>query len=465
MPPPEIDPIQPTPSSVSLGRRDPVSSALWSFFPSTMPLMARRNYARELSAIFFLPWMLAAVEGGIIGVVVKVSFTGIVPVTRLNFAVATVAAAPALANIFSFIWVRLSHGLDKIRFVVGLQLVVLVLVSTMANVPFTQTGLHAFVLLVIAARICYAGIVTLRSTIWTANYPANNRARVAGKITTIQVELVALAGLIVGQAMVRDEEAFRFILPIYGAIGLIGIWRLSKMRLRRGRSLQAAERQFTEDEGAPSLNPVALWRVLTNDRRFGAFMFCQMLIGIGNLMLNPVIIVVLEDRFHEGYAGVIIAHTIPLALMPLFIPFWARLLDRVHIIRFRSIHSWFFVLTAAAYYLAATHDIPHLLYLAAFIKGIAFGGGALAWTLGHLDFAPVERASQYMGVHVTLTGLRGLIAPILGIQLYIAFEHTKPGSGPLVFLVSLAISVAGAIGFMVLGQVFKGRSGGLHKPN
>lgn len=426
--------------------------------------MARHNYARELSAIFFLPWMLAVVEGSVIGMIVKVAFKDAVPETRLNFAVATLAAAPALANIVSFIWVRLSHALDKVRFVVGLQLVVATLVIAMASVPFSENGLHAFMVLVIAARICYAGIVTLRSTIWTANYPTTIRARVAGKITTIQVELVALAGLLLGQAMDKNEEAFRLILPMYAAVGLIGVWRLSKMRLRQRRTLAAAERQFTEDEGAPSLNPVALWRVLANDRRFGAFMLCQMLIGTGNLMLGPIVIVILEDRFDTGYMGVIIAHTIPLSIMPLFIPLWARLLDRVHIIWFRSIHSWFFVAAAIVYYIAATQDMVALLYAAAVIKSMAFGGGALAWTLGHLDFAPTDRSSQYMGVHVTLTGLRGLIAPLLGILLYSVFEHARPGSGPMVFLVSTVILIVGAVGFFVLGHTLRVRSGGLDKP-
>jgi MFS family permease len=441
-----------------------IYSAVLSFLPGAMPLMARGNYARELSAIFFLPWMLTIIEGGVIGVVTKVAFEGVVPTTVLNFAVATLAAAPALANIVSFIWVRLSHGHDKIRYIVGLQVTVAILVSTMALVPRSANGLHMLVLLAIAARVCVAGVVTLRSTVWAANYPTSDRARVAGKITTIQVELVALAGLIIGRAMELDEEAFHIIPPLFAGIGLIGVWRYSGIRVRQRRILRAAEHRSTESDGAPSLNPVALWRVLTNDKRFGAFMLCQMFIGIGNLMLAPVITVMLRDRFGIGYSGVIIAHTIPLAVMPLFIPLWARLLDRVHIIWFRSIHSWIFVAAAGTYFFAAAFEIPQLLYLASVIRGIAFGGGALAWTLGHLDFAPQERASQYMGVHVTLTGLRGLIAPLLGIQLYTSLEHYKTGSGSLVFLLSIVIITAGALGFLLLGRTLRARPGGLGKP-
>jgi hypothetical protein len=46
------------------------------------------------------------------------------------------------------------------------------------------------------------------------------------------------------------------------------------------------------------------------------------------------------------------------------------------------------------------------------------GGGALAWNLGHLHFAPPEKAEIYMGVHVALSGARGLIAPLGGMWLW-----------------------------------------------
>ncbi len=84
------------------------------------------------------------------------------------------------------------------------------------------------------------------------------------------------------------------------------------------------------------------------------------------------------------------------------------------------------------------------------IKGCACGGGALAWNLGHLDFAPEDRASEYMAAHVTLTGLRGLIAPFMGVTLYQLFESISKGSGPWVFAVASALVVLAALGFVAL---------------
>jgi hypothetical protein len=94
-----------------------------------------------------------------------------------------------------------------------------------------------------------------------------------------------------------------------------------------------------------------------------------------------------------------------------------------------------------------THQV-WLLFVMACVTGIADAGGALAWNLGHNDYAKDHNAAQYMGVHVTLTGIRGLIAPFLGVGIYNLLEHGHAGWGVWTFLPCLMLNVSGAIGFV-----------------
>ena len=79
----------------------------------------------------------------------------------------------------------------------------------------------------------------------------------------------------------------------------------------------------------------------------------------------------------------------------------------------------------------------------------------MAWQLGHNDFARQDQLAAYMGLHVTLTGLRGSIAPFLGIILYAGWQHggfcrapgKASGRGSLALRALLADCLAG--GFMV----------------
>ena len=420
-----------------------------SFLPSSMPLLSRQNYRRELTAAFFFPLILAVVEGGVSGVIVKNAYDGVVGDALLNYVVAGLVAAPAFANVVSFMWARLAHGAHKIRFINALQLGMVISVALLALTPRTPLGLLMFLALVLSTRVCYSGVITLRSTIWGVNYPKGARARVAGKLTTVQVLVVALVGYGLGEAMQRDDEAFRLLLPLGAACAMVGVLSWSRVRVRGHRRLLRAERAH-EREKRPSFNPASIVRVLAGDRRYARYMAAQMLLGLGNMMTWAPVVIMVKDVFHIEYRGVALTHAIPLLAMPMSIPIWARVLDRHHVVYFRSIHSWFFVLSTALVAASGLLEALPLLFAGVVVKGFAFGGGALAWNLGHLDFAPEDQASQYMAVHVTLTGLRGLIAPFLGVSLYQLFERLSPGGGAWVFAVASGLVVFAAIGFVAL---------------
>lgn len=419
-----------------------------SFSPVSMPVFAARNYRFELVSAFYLPFLLAVVDSTIIAVVAKNAFEGAVSSVALNFVVAALAASTAFANIVSFLWVKLSHGKDKIRFINGLQVAMIVLVASIALVPRNGLGLFSLVVLVLTARFCWAGFITIRSTIWRQNYTRAMRARVTGKLATIQVLAVAVLGIALGTAMDLDDRAFRLFFPVGAVLALIGVWAWSRIRVRQGPALVDQERRSEGAVDSPSISPVSVVRLLRGDPRYAGYMGCMMLLGLGNLMVTPVLVIALRDLFEMQYlGGIMIANSLPMMMMPLSIPLWARLLDRVHVIEFRAIHCWFFVVSSVIVTIASVSRVPELLYVSAMIQGLAFGGGVLAWNLGHLDFAPAHRASEYMGVHVTLTGLRGLIAPFLAVGIWKGLEYLSPGAGAWTFAFCAGLSALGGIGF------------------
>lgn len=414
-----------------------------------MPRLSRGHYRRELTAWAFLPVMMGVVEGGMVGVIAKNAFEGRVEPHLLNFAVAALAGAPAFANITSFLWAALSHGRDKIRFLFGLKVATAILVALIALVPRDPVGLIILTGAVIGTRSCWAGVVTIRSTVWRANYPRNARANMAGKLATLQAILIALTGFGVAEAMEWDENAFRFLYPLAGLVGVIGALIYRKLRVRGHRALIKAEVAGSTKRAL--VNPLSMLRVLREDRDYRSFMICMFIFGTGNMMITAPLVIMLREVFNKGYReGMLISHVIPIIIMPLAIPMWSRLLDRTHVLRFRAIHSWMFVMAAATMLFAATTRQPEWLWLSAVFQGFAFGGGVLAWNLGHHDFAPAHKASQYMGVHVTLTGTRGLIAPMLAVGLYEWLNRRQEGAGNWVFAFCLALNLSGAIGFGLL---------------
>jgi hypothetical protein len=89
------------------------------------------------------------------------------------------------------------------------------------------------------------------------------------------------------------------------------------------------------------------------------------------------------------------------------------------------------------------------------VLGIAIGGGMLGWNLGHNDFAPEARVADYLGLHVSLTGIRGLLAPLLGVLLYGTVDAVAPGQAGLALLLPLTLTTAGSIGFARFERDFR----------
>jgi hypothetical protein len=429
-----------------------VSRTLGSFHPGAMPRMARLHYRRELVAWLFLPIMMGAVEGGVVSVVAKNIFAGSVPERSLNFAVALLAGAPAFANVTSFLWAALSHGRNKIRFLAGLQVAAVLLIAHVAFAPKSTLGLVMVLIGAIGARVCWSGVITVRATVWQANYPRAVRASMAGKLATVQAIMLASVGLAIGLALRVDESSFRLLYPLAAGFGLLGAVVYSRMRMRGHAALVGQERRDAADSS--SFGGFRMWSILARDRAYRRYMIAMFVFGIGNLMVTAPMVIMLRDVFGFGYlGGILVMATIPIILMPLSIPIWSRLLDGVHVVRFRVFHCWTFVAATAAATAAALTRDPIYLWIFAACKGMAFGGGVLGWNLGHLDYASIDRSAQYMGVHVTLTGIRGVIGPLAAVAIYEWLETTNPGAGWGVFALCLGLNLVGAAGFIVLNRL------------
>ena len=420
-----------------------------SFHPQQLPPMLRRTYGRELVSWAFLPLMLGAIEGGALAVVVKKAFEGQPGVDDawLDLATAWALAAPNVANLTSFIWAALARGRPKVAFISSLQITACLLVAAIALFPRNGAGLIAVCVALGLARTAWTGVITIRAAVWRNNYPNASRATIAGKLATVQSIFLAAAGLLIGRAMDWNPDNYHYLFPLLAICGLVGNHIYRKVRLRRARALQRAELDGRKRDSA--VNPMGMVTLLREDRLYAKFMWWMSVFGFGNLMLMAPMTYVVTDEFSLDYTqGILINAIVPLVVMPLAIPLWAKLMDSCHIIRFRSIHGWTFVLASLAVTLASYLHSLELLYVAAFLLGVGYAGGTLAWNLGHQDFSSAERDADYMAVHVTLNGIRGILAPVAAWGLH---QWLAPrGHAPLVLVICTVINAIGVLGFMSL---------------
>ncbi|MFO1495120.1 MAG: MFS transporter [Lysobacterales bacterium] len=407
----------------------------------------RAQYPQELANWALVSVGVGAVEGAVAATLVKTRYSGAVSDWVLDLAVALVAGAPAWSNLASFLFAAHQLGRDKIRWTVRWQALALGSVAMLALVPGGAAGLLASVLLVLLARIAWVGVITLRAVVWRRNFPDAARARLASKLSAFNALLMAASGATLGWLLGHAPAWEPVYFALVGGVGLYGAWRYRRLRLRGHQHLRAREAQ-TRAEGDLRLSFASFRKVLGADPGYARYMRGMFIFGTGNLMLPAPLLLILGEQLKlSAFEQVLLVATLPLLVLPLAIGRWAQFFDRVHIVEFRAVHAWSFVCASLAFLLGCVSGQLWLLVLGSVLLGVGYAGGQLGWNLGHNDFARPEQAALYMGVHVTLTGIRGLLAPLLGVASYRALESLAPGHGAWMLLLALALNISGAISF------------------
>ncbi len=403
-------------------------------------------YRREL-----LPWALVGctlglVEGATAAVLVKRGFTDLAPPEVVNLAVAFVSGSPALANMTSFLWANLAHGREKVRLLVWLLAAFGVVVGVIGLSPRASSGLVLTLLSVLVARVIWAGVLTVRAAVWTANYPRAILAQITGRIVVATSLGMAMTAALAGVVLQTRPQHASLLYVAAGVAGLVAAWLCRRIRVRQSFRLRQAEQR--EEGGGEVFSLRILREIMRTDPQYRQFMTWLALFGAGNLMIGGQLVILFTDHLHLSVPQQVGMLTIvPLLCVPVFTPVWARLFDSGHVIEFRARQCWSLVAAMSVMIVGVfLHNTP-VLWCAALLYGISIAGSNLGWNLGHNDFASLGKVQQYMGVNVTLTGMRGLIAPPIGAIVYTLLERQAPGAGRYALLLPLGLTLAGAIGF------------------
>ena len=405
-----------------------------------------RRERLEVAAWLLFAVSLGAMEGGVISVMVKAFYGHAVDALTLDTTVALLVGAPLFAGITSLGWAAASRRQPSRR-LVHLQVLSVLCLLLLAAAPRNAAGLAMVVTGAVSARLLWAGVLTLRTSVWRLSYDRERRVSLGGRVVTVHYLALAATGTTVGVLVDRFPAALPGLYLLIAGLGLAGALLY--------RSLDRAAGPEPMEDAAEELNRGSLWgslraasKILREDTGYRRYLTWLFVLDTGVQMLPAPLLLGLADRFAlTRLEQILLITALPMVVVPLVMPFLARRLRRCHVIGFRAFHSWFYG-AALAFSIAglALRSEP-CLWLGAALLGAGYAGGSLTWHLGHHDFAAPEKAAHYMSLNVTLNGVRGFLAPAAGVGLYRLAEHLAPGQGPLALLLPLGLALAGALGF------------------
>ena len=399
---------------------------------------SRRNLRWEQFTELSIPASFALLEGSFCAILADKMFDA------PGWVLALLTSAPMWANLSSVVWNPIVRGLPKVPSILVLQALTLACLGVIALLPEGNLGLLMLVSAMVFGRLLISGIITVRSVVWSLNYHREVRARSTARLHTLGSLVTVTVASLASWALDTDPGYFRW-LYIAGILpGIIGIWCFWHVDVPGELRQRVEERRMREIATKRSLGSS---RILWSDKDYGRYMLYQFVSGIANMGIEAPIVYLVSRELGAGFlASISITLVIPFASGIAALPFWARYLDRVHVVRFRFNQCYYMVFSMFLLWVGAELASLWILAVARFIGGLVRSAGGIAWQIGHNDFAPRANLAGYMSLHVTLTGLRGAIAPFLFMAFYLGLGDWA-GLGPGVFLFATGVAVVAAWGF------------------
>jgi len=197
------------------------------------------------------------------------------------------------------------------------------------------------------------------------------------------------------------------------------------------------------------------WCVFVGDHRFVLYQVGFWFAGFGNHMSFAYIAESLkEDVGASDWSMFWIVAVLPALLMSGSAPLWGRFLDKVNPMSGRALFNGLQCIAYGFHFYGGIRQQVWPFVVGAIIHGVSTGGSTINWLTGSLYFAKKDHISLYNSIHVAFTGLRGMIAPTVGVFLYgktftlgrIQVNGLRLGPG--IFAISAVLSLCGAI-FMI----------------
>ncbi len=324
------------------------------------------------------------------------------------------AAAPTLM-VMSVFWNHLLSRMTVRRFLVYNWIFTM---GPLACAAFARNFWELLTCHVLAA-IGAAGWSPISGTLLKRFYGDAVRGRAFGVVNAAMFAGMMVSSYAIGQALDLNENSFRIYLP--AAAGMYG---LGVLLLRRLISAIGGDESPNERIAPRSTNlrrvfaPVLHMReVLAADRVFYRYEAAFMTYGVGWMICNALLPVLATDRLHMSYTEFAGSTQVvyPLCMLLMTLPMgW--LTDRIGPMR-----TSFLSFAWLSFYplgLMVSHSV-FAVGLSTVIYGTAMAGVQMTWMLGPVSLAPTpQKVSQYVAIHATLVGIRGIVAQGIGMSIY-----------------------------------------------
>lgn len=353
-----------------------------------------------------------------------------------------------LISIYGTEIVNRSHNRSKTIIILGfLGKLFLVLL------PLTENPVY-FILCISVTAYMDSALLSSWNIVFKHNYSDQNRSKYFSYATTISTIAILITATSFGYLLDLNPKIFKLFFPLSGVLGMLVYYNLSRMisYSMDDYIVNDSLSQRTTFNFKLFLDIIILpirnvFRIIKENKAFFRFEVYFFLYGMAFLVILPSVPIYLVDTLQLTYAPISAAKGLAFhSALIMFTPLMGKYhgsKDPTKFCGYVFVILVFYPLLLLSinhiHFLNLTLSKEVMLYITYFVFGIGMSGIGISWSLSTIYFAPKNEVSNYQAVHITLTGIRGFIAPILGYAIMKIFtiEYT--------FMLSALLFLAGGL--------------------
>ncbi|MFO8055311.1 MAG: MFS transporter [Bacteroidales bacterium] len=275
------------------------------------------------------------------------------------------------------------------------------------------------------------------------NYREENFGRLYSYGQTIHKITMLVVTFFYGMLLDTDYFAFTYIWPAMGLLGIFSIYMLSLIDYKP--DLKTLPHQTFLNNIKKSATD--MWNILKTHRSYRHFEISFLFYGFTFMSSATIITIFFEKELALNYTSMAFYKNSYNILAILLLPFFGRIISKLDPRRFGMItyssiliYIVFVVFTEAFPFYTTVFgiDIYYMLLGYILFHSIFAASMPLLWNIGSSYFCSKEDADSYQAVHLSLTGLRAIFAPLLGVFFY---QHFGFRITFIIGIISMALAI------------------------
>jgi len=272
-----------------------------------------------------------------------------------------------------------------------------------------------------------------------SSYRHENFGKLYSYATTMNKIVMMITTFAYGWMLDANNYAFVYVFPVIAILGVVSVFLLSSI-------INPSSEVVIDAQGFRQgiVNSIkGMLDILRTNRSFLHFQIGFMLYGLGFMGSVTVIVLYFDKGLGLNYSSIAFYKNAYNVIAILSLPYFGRLIGNIDPRRFAAISFFsmmFFILSLSLTdYFPAHAEIWGITIYATLIFYILFHSVfaatmALLWSIGSAYFGPNQLAGQYQSIHLALTAVRALFAPLMGMFFYQTWGFTTAFVIAMIFL-------------------------------